>query len=73
MCRCCGRQTQLEHHHIQERSLLGADSTENIVLLCRRCHTAIQQNKLEIIGTDANRRLEFLWRWGGGTRARRAE
>jgi 5-methylcytosine-specific restriction endonuclease McrA len=37
-CQHCGRRDQLQVHHIVSRSQLGADSGENLILLCADCH-----------------------------------
>jgi len=46
-CRACGRKTtqtlaavpeRAEHHHVVPRSIGGAESEQNICLLCKSCH-----------------------------------
>jgi len=39
-CQCCGQRAHLELHHLQRRSRGGADSEENLVVLCSQCHRA---------------------------------
>jgi 5-methylcytosine-specific restriction endonuclease McrA len=40
-CQFCGSRTELQVHHIQSRAQLGADSVENLITLCSKCHRAI--------------------------------
>jgi predicted restriction endonuclease len=62
-CRCCGRKAargeSLHHHHIVFRSKRGADSTENLLLLCVWCHSLIHARQLWILGKNADKRLSF--------------
>ncbi|MGO9642579.1 MAG: HNH endonuclease [Candidatus Acidiferrales bacterium] len=37
-CQSCGRAENLQVHHIEPRSRLGDDTTENLIALCVRCH-----------------------------------
>jgi 5-methylcytosine-specific restriction endonuclease McrA len=37
-CQSCGTRQQLEVHHQQHRSQLGADAEENLITLCSACH-----------------------------------
>lgn len=38
MCQHCGRREQLQIHHLVHRSQLGADSEDNLIVLCASCH-----------------------------------
>jgi 5-methylcytosine-specific restriction endonuclease McrA len=38
-CQSCGTMSNLEVHHKQFRSHSGHDSEENLITLCRGCHT----------------------------------
>lgn len=39
-CQDCGRSDNLDRpHHIKFKSQGGSDTLENLVLLCRRCHS----------------------------------
>ena len=38
-CQLCGAMSNLEVHHGEFRSHSGADSEENLITLCARCHT----------------------------------
>ena len=44
-CQSCGTMSNLEVHHQQFRSHLGADSEMNLITLCSACHTAIHRSK----------------------------
>lgn len=37
-CQQCGRAENLEVHHVQSRSKLGDDESENLITLCAECH-----------------------------------
>ncbi len=45
-CQNCGRLTNLQAHHVQPRSALGADTEGNLITLCASCHQAIHLHKL---------------------------
>jgi 5-methylcytosine-specific restriction endonuclease McrA len=34
LCQLCGRRTDLQVHHMETRSHLGDDTTENLITLC---------------------------------------
>lgn len=38
-CQSCGSMKNLEVHHQQYRSHSGEDIEENLITLCRECHT----------------------------------
>jgi 5-methylcytosine-specific restriction endonuclease McrA len=40
-CQSCGAISNLEVHHREFRSHSGADSEENLIALCARCHGAV--------------------------------
>jgi 5-methylcytosine-specific restriction endonuclease McrA len=42
-CQNCGSSRNLEVHHKQFRSHSGADSEENLITLCNRCHLAMHK------------------------------
>jgi hypothetical protein len=42
------------------RSQGGLTTTENTVVVCAACHTAIHAHRLRIVGTDANGPLQFI-------------
>jgi 5-methylcytosine-specific restriction endonuclease McrA len=37
-CQDCGSATMLEVHHVQPRSKLGHDTSDNLITLCVDCH-----------------------------------
>ncbi len=40
-CQHCGRREQLQVHHLVHRSQSGADSEENLIVLCASCHRSM--------------------------------
>jgi 5-methylcytosine-specific restriction endonuclease McrA len=46
-CQSCGAISNLEVHHQQFRSRAGADSEQNLITLCTKCHTAIHDKRVE--------------------------
>ena len=40
-CQHCGRRDQLQIHHMVRRSQSGADSEENLIVLCSACHRSL--------------------------------
>lgn len=52
-CRSCGRSQDLEAAHVIPRSRIGpkggAEDPRNICPLCRRCHRAQHDGKLELL------------------------
>jgi 5-methylcytosine-specific restriction endonuclease McrA len=38
-CQDCGSPKDLQVHHLKPRSRLGADVMDNLITLCRRCHS----------------------------------
>lgn len=40
-CQSCGRQRDLQVHHIEARSHLGNDSEQNLITLCANCHRSV--------------------------------
>jgi 5-methylcytosine-specific restriction endonuclease McrA len=62
-CRCCGvfvhfdsivlplKQGQV--HHIIYRSKGGANDSNNLVLVCAKCHAKIHAHEIEVVGTSA--------------------
>jgi 5-methylcytosine-specific restriction endonuclease McrA len=43
-CQACGTRTNLDVHHIKSRALGGPDSADNLIVLCRQCHTELHEN-----------------------------
>jgi 5-methylcytosine-specific restriction endonuclease McrA len=44
-CQSCGAMSNLEVHHQKFRSQLGADSEQNLITLCTRCHEQVHRNR----------------------------
>jgi 5-methylcytosine-specific restriction endonuclease McrA len=44
-CQRCGGRTQLDVHHISSRARGGADTPENLIVLCRRCHRMLHEGR----------------------------
>jgi ATP-dependent DNA helicase RecQ len=40
-CQSCGARSNLEVHHREFRSHLGADTEENLITLCTACHARV--------------------------------
>lgn len=40
-CQSCGAMSNLEVHHQEFRSHLGADSEDNLITLCSACHRRV--------------------------------
>lgn len=68
-CRACGKPAPVNgvgvlqkahRHHIVYRSAGGPDTTQNLALLCARCHWDEHQHRLRVEG-DADDKLTF-WR-----------
>jgi 5-methylcytosine-specific restriction endonuclease McrA len=52
-CRHCRRWEDLHPHHMVYKSQGGADTLENLICLCFRCHTMHHLGNLDIAwGTD---------------------
>lgn len=54
-CRVCCRIAWLHRHHIIYRSRGGADTSDNLISVCRECHADIHGGTLKLHG-DADRR-----------------
>jgi 5-methylcytosine-specific restriction endonuclease McrA len=44
-CQLCGTISNLEVHHQQFRSHVGADSEQNLISLCTACHATAHQHE----------------------------
>lgn len=67
-CRCCGRRGdptatttlgRIHRAHIRDASVGGPYESWNLVSLCWLCHALEHAKKLWILGTNADRRIEF--------------
>jgi hypothetical protein len=47
-CRLCGTLNDLHAHHIVPRSIKRVDHTDNLVVLCARCHRDVHARKLDL-------------------------
>ena len=48
MCEICHRYTQTEKHHIKTKGSGGDDSEDNLIEVCRNCHTKIHTGEIKI-------------------------
>lgn len=48
MCEICGRKGQTEKHHIKTKGSGGNDTKENLIEVCRICHTRIHTGKIKV-------------------------
>lgn len=76
-CRACGRRVvrtselrpdALEHHHIRGRGGKNAETTGNLILLCRECHELRHLKRELSISGNADQQLTFEYRgrtWRG--------
>jgi 5-methylcytosine-specific restriction endonuclease McrA len=51
-CQSCGTMSNLEVHHQQFRSQAGADTEQNLITLCSKCHSAIHRGQRTFIATN---------------------
>jgi len=47
MCKVCGKRGQTEKHHIKSKGSGGDDSEENLIEVCRICHTKIHTGEID--------------------------
>lgn len=47
-CSICGKQTNTENHHIKSVGSGGNDKKENLIELCRVCHSLVHSGNLKI-------------------------
>jgi len=47
-CRNCGKPHDLHVHHIVERAHGGSNDPENLITLCRTCHSSVHAGVLKI-------------------------
>jgi 5-methylcytosine-specific restriction endonuclease McrA len=48
ICFICGKIGQTEKHHIKSKGSGGNDTPENLIEICRICHTKIHSGNLKI-------------------------
>ena len=63
-CRHCNFRNGIDPHHIIFKSHGGEDTLENLITLCRSCHTGIHDGNLKLVGKDANKEVKFIRRKG---------
>ena len=47
MCEICARKGQTEKHHIKTKGSGGNDTKENLIEVCRICHTKIHTGEIK--------------------------
>lgn len=47
-CKVCGKRGATEKHHIKSRGAGGDDVEENLIEVCRICHTKIHKGVIKI-------------------------
>jgi 5-methylcytosine-specific restriction endonuclease McrA len=52
-CRACSQGHGLDVHHVIARSLGGGDVSENLIALCRHCHSSVHGHVLILRYRDA--------------------
>ena len=50
ICFICGKLGQTDKHHIKSKGSGGDDKEENLIELCRKCHTELHSGNLKIGG-----------------------
>ena len=48
ICELCGNKGQTEKHHIKSKGSGGNDTKENLIEVCRKCHTKIHTGEVKI-------------------------
>lgn len=48
VCELCGKKGQTEKHHIKTKGSGGDDTKENLIEVCRVCHTKIHAGKIKV-------------------------
>ena len=47
-CQICGKVGQTEKHHIKTKGSGGNDTEDNLIEVCRICHTKIHNGKIDL-------------------------
>ena len=47
-CQSCGTMMNLEVHHKEFRSLSGQDIEQNLITLCRACHSRVHEVRISM-------------------------
>lgn len=48
VCEICGKKGQTEKHHVKTKGSGGNDTKENLIEVCRICHTKIHTGEIKI-------------------------
>jgi hypothetical protein len=48
ICQLCGKKAQTEKHHKKTKGSGGDDTEENLIEVCRMCHTKIHTGEIKI-------------------------
>lgn len=48
ICEICGARGQTEKHHIKTKGSGGNDTEDNLIEVCRKCHTKIHTGEIKI-------------------------
>ncbi|MBR1653542.1 MAG: HNH endonuclease [Clostridia bacterium] len=48
VCELCGKRGQTEKHHIKTKGSGGNDTEENLIEVCRICHTKIHNGEIKL-------------------------
>ncbi len=48
ICEVCGKNGQTEKHHIKTKGSGGDDTKENLIEVCRICHTKIHSGEIKV-------------------------
>ena len=50
ICSICGKKTQTDKHHKKSKGSGGNDTKENLIELCRICHTKVHAGNIKLKG-----------------------
>lgn len=48
ICELCGARGQTEKHHIKTKGSGGNDTEDNLIEVCRKCHTRIHTGEIKL-------------------------
>jgi len=48
ICELCGARGQTEKHHIKTKGSGGNDTEDNLIEVCRKCHTKIHTGEIKL-------------------------
>jgi hypothetical protein len=48
ICQLCGKKAQTEKHHKKTKGSGGDDTEENLIEVCRMCHTKIHTGEIKL-------------------------